>query len=27
LTVHRVIILRKWPTWCTISFLCIYLYF
>jgi len=27
LTVHHVMILGKWPTWCTIFFLCIYLYF
>jgi len=24
LTVHHVMILGKWPTWCTNSFLCIY---
>jgi hypothetical protein len=27
LTVHHVMILGKWPTWCTNSFLCIYFYF
>jgi len=26
LTVHHVMILGKWPTWCTNSFLCIYFY-
>jgi len=26
LTVHHVMILGKWPTWCTDSFLCIYFY-
>jgi hypothetical protein len=26
LTVHHVVILGKWPTWCTNSFLCIYFY-
>jgi len=26
LTVHHVIILGKWPTWCTDSFLCVYFY-
>jgi hypothetical protein len=26
LTVHHVMILGKWPTWCTNSFLCVYFY-
>jgi len=26
LTAHHVMILGKWPTWCTNSFLCIYFY-
>jgi len=26
LTVHHVMILGKWPTWCTNSFLCVSFY-
>jgi len=27
LTLHHVMILGKWPTWSTNSFLCVYFYF